>query len=148
MKLLLFFPIYFLIVGYTYAQSGQTKKFYVNAFTTLKKDSQSDPERMCEGFNVQITDQRINLGDDIDLLVTSKRHYPSKGQTFYWVDDRVSNGQVCVVVLLIDQNGDNYIQIHTCDSKGEYQYDGGMLFQYLDYVSFYELWRARRRDPN
>ena len=127
-----------------YGQIGQPKEFHVNAYRILKKGDERKPEPLCKGFNVLITDEEVNIGDDFDLQVTEKKHYPTKRQTYYWVDDQATSRKVCLVILLTGEGGDNYVQIHPCDANGEFQYDGGMIFEYIDYVSDYDLWRYMR----
>jgi len=137
--------LFFVCTLTLFAQTKQTKKFFVNSFEIIKgNDEDNKIEHLCEGFDILITTDSINIGDDFNLAITKSVYNVEKNLTMYWVEDQAKSNTICYVFLATDQKGEHYIQIHSCDSLGELIYEGGMIFKHLDNVSRYELWRFMR----
>lgn len=131
------------------AQSKQTISFYVNAYKNL--DSvvnfyNNHLERICDGFTVTISTSEITLGDEFHLKIISQNYHTEKDFTFYRVEDSAPRSEICAVVLGHNSNGENYLEIFDCDKDGNLISRSGILFQYWDYVSNYELWRVMRKE--
>lgn len=128
------------------AQSKQTKVFQVNSYQYLGTDYNKDLEPLCQGFEVIITTDKINIGDDFDLTVIKSEFFSEKNFTKYWVEDKAINNKIGYVIVAVDGRGENYIQVHASGPNGELEYEGGILFRYWDYVSNYDLWRYMRNN--
>lgn len=137
-----------LLLGFiqVHAQSTQSKVFYVNAYKYLKEGEQTKREPLCDGFEVVIDTEKINIGDEYELTILTKNYFDDDKATYYTVTDPSPNKDIAIAFVKVglDGNGNNYILLHSADEKGEAQYTGGMLFTYWDYVGWYDLWRVMR----
>ena len=128
------------------AQSKQKKVFRVNSYRFLDTNYNKDLEPLCQGFEVIITTDKINIGDDFDLIITKSEYNSKMNFTKYWVKDKAVNDKIGYVILALDDRGENYVQVHSSGPDGELVYKGGIVFQYWDYVSNYDLWRYSRNN--
>jgi hypothetical protein len=118
---------------------SQTKKFFVNAaqFAYSK-------EPLCEGFEVAIYSNKIELGDDFELEVTNKVHLKEENVTRYIVIDPAKSNKICAINHGTFENGDNFVECFPCNDRGQPSEKRSAIFFYWDYVPYYSLWRYGR----
>ncbi len=125
-----------------FAQAQQTKSFYVNAchfYGSFKTEN----EPLCDGFEIKITTNYINIGEDVDLRIISRQLIDNK--TRYVVEDPKS--QIIGAFHGKTPRGNDYLQVVFKSNKSD-KIESGLTFQYWDYVSSYDFWRAERKKKN
>lgn len=124
----------------------QKKDFYVNSYRRIEPGKRTKLERLCQGFDVVISSNRINVGDQFDLVVIDSNYIPEDSHTLFKVKDPSNAFKIGVAIVGIDSGGDNFIQLHEVDDDGNLIYEGGMVFMHLNSVADYDLWRYLRNN--
>ena len=122
------------------AQPQQPKSFYVNA-CSFYGGFKSELEPICEGFQIRISQYAINLGEDIDLKIKSREIFDDK--ILFQLDD--PKKEIMAAFYGKSPKGNDYLQLLFKSSNNEEE--SGLIFQYWDYVSNYDFWRANRKNP-
>ena len=142
---LLIVPLLLLFFLTVPVEAQQTKKFHVNAYRLVaNSDEEANLELLCQGFDVVISSNKINIGDEFDLAVVDNDYISEKALTIYTVEDPAKDLKVRFAIVGIDSDGNSFIQLHESDSEDKLVYEGGMFFAFKDIVPNYDLWRYMR----
>jgi hypothetical protein len=139
MKYLILAGLILISLSEVSGQSQQRKSFYVNAYT-FYGSFKTDRKPMCDGLEIIITTEKINIGDDDNLKITSKELID--GKTKYLVED--PKGQITGVFHGITKGGNDYLQLVFKSDKGD-RMESGLIFQYWDHVDSYNFWKYDRK---
>lgn len=137
--------LYFLVI-YTPLQAQQTRNFHVNAYRTIDSEKRTKLEKLCQGFDVVISLNRINIGDQFDLTITDSNYNTEEAYTLFTIEDPANAYKIEFAIVGTDSSGDNFIQLHEADEEGNPIYEGGMVFMYADIIPDYDFWRYMRNN--
>lgn len=133
--------MFFVVFSLTsYAQLLQPKKFNVNAYKFFGS-FKTELKPMCEGFEISVSKQYINIGDDFNLKVESATFDKNSNTTTFSITD--PKGQIGGALLGLTSNGDNYLQVNFLDEDGNIR-SAGIIFQYWNNVDDFFFWRSNR----